>query len=232
MALNYKGVPYTQTYVSYPDIAPILRGLGVPPHPEGAAHVPYTLPAIWHPSYGAVMDSLPVAAQIEKQHPERPLFPSGNASYALAVAVDKIMRGAAFSAYTFLIPPIAEILDPRGREYYRRTRSATLNKPFEEIRPTDKVVIQDMKNKMKKEMTPILQMLKGPSGKTGLFIEGDQPSYADFIVVAFLIWFKYADETIWQELIALGDGEIKRLWDACYRWVEGQGENKEWEIPK
>ncbi|KAL4918808.1 hypothetical protein BDW62DRAFT_58043 [Aspergillus aurantiobrunneus] len=231
MSLNYKGIPYTQTYISYPDIAPLLRSLSVPPHPEGAAHTAYTLPAIQHSS-GALMDSLPIARYLEEQYPERPLFPSGNASHALAVAVDKLMRGVAFAAYTYIFPPIADILDARGREFYIRTRSATFGKPFEEIRPTDEVVIRGMIENMKKEMTPIVQMLKGGTGKTGPFFEGDQPGFADFILEGFLIWFKIANEGIWQELIELGDGEVKALWDACYPWVEGQGENKDWEIPQ
>lgn len=29
----------------------------------------------------------------------------------------------------------------------------------------------------------------------------------------------------------LGDGEIRALWNACLPWAEGQGENKDWEIP-
>ncbi|KAL4782040.1 hypothetical protein BJX76DRAFT_359290 [Aspergillus varians] len=237
IALNYKGIPYTQTYVSYPDIAPLLSGLSVPPHPEGTAHTAYTLPAICHPSVtsnpnGALMNSLPIARHLEEQFPERPLFPSGNASYALAVAVERIIGGVAFAVYTLVLPPVADILDPRGREFYRRTRSAVFGKPFEEIGPTDKAEIQEMLTKAKMEMAPIVQMLKGGNGKTGPFLEGDKPSYADFILEGYLFWFKTGNEKIWEELVGLEDGEVRALWDACYQWVEGQGENKDWEIPQ
>ncbi|KAL4901310.1 hypothetical protein BDW74DRAFT_85071 [Aspergillus multicolor] len=234
LILNYKGIPYTQTYVSYPDIAPLLKSLSVPPHPE-PAHTDYTLPTIVHPSVtstpsGALMDSLPIARHLEEHFPERPIFPSGDASYALAVSVNRVMRLVAFAVYKLVIVPIADILDPRGKEFYVRTRSAMFGKPLQEVRPTDEKEIKEMIEKAKTEMGTIVEMLKGKPGKTGPFFEGDKVGYADLLVMGFLIWFKVADEKIWQELIGLGDGVIKALWDACYQWVEGQGEAKAWEI--
>ncbi|KAL6231223.1 hypothetical protein BDW75DRAFT_248056 [Aspergillus navahoensis] len=216
LILNYKGISYTQTYVSYPDIAPLLKGLSVPPHPKGTAPFDYTLPAICHPSVkstpsGAMMNSLPIARHLEEYFPERPIFPSGDASYALAVAVNKLMGRVGFAVYRLVIVPIADILDPRGKEYYHRTRS-------------------EKWETAKTEMATIVQMLKGKTGKTGPFFEGNQAGYADFLVMAFLIWFKTADEKVWRAMIELGDGEVKALWNACYQWVEGQGENKDWKI--
>ncbi|KAI9374743.1 hypothetical protein BJX61DRAFT_256833 [Aspergillus egyptiacus] len=237
ITLNYKGIPYTQTYVSYPDIAPLLSGLSVPPHPEGTAPGAYTLPAICHPSIksnpsGALMNSLPIARHLEEQFPERTIFPSGDASYALAVGIDKLMMNVAVSGFALLIPPIANILDPRGREFFIRTRSspAMFGKPLSEVRPTDEGEIRALIEKMKKEMAPVLTMLKGKTGKSGPFFEGEKPGYADFVAVAYLIWVKVGDQKLWEELIALGDGELKALWDAVWPWVEGQGKDKDWEI--
>ncbi|KAL3432273.1 hypothetical protein BDV09DRAFT_174519 [Aspergillus tetrazonus] len=235
LILNYKGIPYTQTYVSYPDIAPLLKGLSVPPHPKGTAPFDYTLPAICHPSVkstpsGAMNDSLPIARHLEEHFPERPIFPSGDASYALAVAVNKLMGRVGFAVYKLVIVPIADILDPRGKEYYHRTRSEKWGMPFEEIRPTDEKQCQEMLETAKTEMAIIVRMLKGKTGKTGPFFEGEKAGYADFLVMAFLVWFRIADEKVWKALVELGDGEVKALWDACYQWVEGQGENKDWKI--
>ncbi|KAL4810191.1 hypothetical protein BDV18DRAFT_130481 [Aspergillus unguis] len=232
LALNYKGIPYTQTYVSYPDIAPLLKSLSVPPNPEGTASTAsWTLPAIQH-SGGAIMGSLPIARYLEKQFPERPLFPSGNVSYAIAVAVDRIMSLVGFALYELIVPRIKDILDPRAQEYYERTRSAMFGKPVADVRPTDEREIQQMIDKAKKEMMTIVEMLKGNSAKAGPFLEGEQPSYADFIVIAYLTWYKTADGNIWKQLIELGDGELRTLWDAVSPWVAGQGEDKEWDIPQ
>ncbi|KAJ5119703.1 hypothetical protein N7448_010372 [Penicillium atrosanguineum] len=30
-ALNFKGIPYTQSWISYPDIKPLITGLDLPP---------------------------------------------------------------------------------------------------------------------------------------------------------------------------------------------------------
>ncbi|KAL2860800.1 uncharacterized protein BJX67DRAFT_386302 [Aspergillus lucknowensis] len=239
IALNFKGIPYTQTYVSYPDIEPILRSLSVAPHPEGSL-LRYTLPAIVHPSVksnpsGALMDSLPIARHLEEHFPNTPtLFPSGNASYALAVAVNKIMSAAGRAGYTYLIPKIREILDPRAQEYYTRTRTSPgfFGKPLEEVSPQTEKELRDIVTNMKKELVPVVEMLKGKAGKTGPFFEGETPGYADLIYVAFMIWFKVADDKLWEELFGVGDGELKALWDAVYPWVEGQGEDKEWKVPQ
>jgi glutathione S-transferase len=86
MVLNFKAIPYTQSWICYPDIAPLFQALSVPPI-QGPAL--YTLPAIAHkatiPSTsGAMTDSMPIALHLDKIFPDPPLFPSGQASYILA----------------------------------------------------------------------------------------------------------------------------------------------------
>lgn len=69
MVLNYKGIPYTQTFISYPDIAPLLKKLEVPPNSKGML---YTLPGIVHKSsvasnpFGAMIDSFPIALHLDQ----------------------------------------------------------------------------------------------------------------------------------------------------------------------
>ncbi|KAL4937060.1 hypothetical protein BDV06DRAFT_80801 [Aspergillus oleicola] len=234
MVLNYKGIPYTQSYISYPDIAPLLRNLSVP---AGEGHVEYTLPAIIHPSVtsnpnGALMDSLPIAVHLDEQFPERPLFPNGNASYALAIAVEKIIYDASFVGVRLLLTAIKDELDPRGREFYVKTRTERFGKPLSEVRPTDEGEIREIIDNMKKAIKPIVQMLKGKDGKKGPFLEGETPSYADLVVQSYLTWFWLVEQGIWREVLELGDGEIKALWNACFPWIEGKGVDKEWEVPK
>ncbi|KAL4926994.1 glutathione S-transferase family protein [Aspergillus undulatus] len=236
LAMNYKGIPYTQSFISYPDIAPLLTSLSVPPHPEGGAHTAYTLPAIIHPSVtstptGALMDSLSIARHLDEQFPERPLFPSGDASYALAVAADRIMHDVAVVGYGLLFTAITDHLDPRGREYFIRTRAEMFGKPVAEMRPTDEERVK-LIEKMKEEMKPVVDILKGRDGKKGPFLEGQTLGYADLVVQSYLTWFKIVEKGIWRELIELGDGKVKAFWDACYPWVEGHGEDKDWEVPR
>ncbi|GES57612.1 glutathione S-transferase [Aspergillus terreus] len=234
MVLNYKRIRYTQSFISYPDIAPLLSHLAVQPHAQG---MPYTLPAIVHPSVssnpnGALMDSLAIAAHLDQTYPSPPLFPAGDASYALTLAVARLVSKVVAQCAPLVIPNVADLLDPRGREYFIKTRSARFGRPLSEVRPRDKDELRAMVDAAKAEFVPIAQMLLGRLGKRGPFFEGERPSYADFLVVSLLVWFERADRPLFEEFAALGDGAVRALWEACLPWVNGQGEEKEWPVPR
>ncbi|GIC86727.1 glutathione S-transferase family protein [Aspergillus udagawae] len=233
MVLNYKRIPYTQSWVSYPDIAPLLTSLAVPANPDGIA---YTLPTINHkPTVksnptGTLTESFAIACHLDQHYPTPSLFPSGDASYALTIAVGKLLSAAVGKARPLIVPNVADILDDRGREYFIKTRSAWFGKPLSEVRPRDPQQVKEATDELKKELEVLAQMLRGKVGKTGPFFEGDKPGYADFIVVSFLAWAERSDKELWRELLGAGQGEFKALWEACIPWVEGQGEEKDWPI--
>ncbi|EAW09382.1 glutathione S-transferase family protein [Aspergillus clavatus NRRL 1] len=236
IALNYKRIPYTQSWVSYPDIAPLLSSLAVPKSPTQTA---YTLPAITHDSVtsnptGTLMDSLAIAHHLEATFPTPPLFPSGDASYALALAVHKLISIAFSTARPLILPPVADFLDPRAQEYFVRTRSAAFGQPLADVRPRDPERVRALTADTLKDLEIVVQMLRGWEGKksNGPFFEGETAGYADFIVVAFLAWAERADQELWRAILGLGEGELERLWEACLPWVNGQGEEKEWPIPQ
>ncbi|RHZ65344.1 uncharacterized protein CDV56_108867 [Aspergillus thermomutatus] len=233
MVLNYKRIPYTQSWVSYPDIASLLSSLAVPASP---GRTPYTLPAICHKRTvksnptGTLMDSFAIACHLDQHYPTPSLFPSGDASYALTIAVSKLTGNVAAKARPLIIPNVAKFLDPKGREYFIKTRSASFGMPLSEVRPKDPQRLKEATDEIKKEMEVLAQMLRGRLGKKGPFFEGDRAGYADFIVVSFLAWCERADNELWRALLHVGEGEMKALWEACLPWVEGQGEEKDWPI--
>ncbi|KAE8373516.1 hypothetical protein BDV26DRAFT_285039 [Aspergillus bertholletiae] len=235
MVLNFKGIPYTQSYISYPDIAPLLSHYEVTPHTSG---VPYTLPAILHKSsidsnaHGAMQDSLPIATHLDQTFPSPPLFPSGDASYALALGVIKLIANVTQKGYVLLIPKTAKLLDPRGQEYFIKTRSVMFGKHLPEVYPKEESEVQETIKAVKEEMEPVARMLRGRPGKKGPFLEGENPGYADILIVSFLAWVEKVHGALFQELVSIGEGEVKALFDACLPWVEGQGETKDWDIPK
>ncbi|KAE8375831.1 hypothetical protein BDV26DRAFT_283117 [Aspergillus bertholletiae] len=239
LALNYKKIPYTQSFISYPDIAPVLRALSVPPN-QHVSQRPFTLPAIVDskriatPSSGALMDSFPIALHLDEQYPSPPLFPSGNASRVLALAVRKLMLNVAAPVLPLQLPAIAKILDPRGRDYFVRTRSEMFGQPLMSMLPNDMAAEENMIAQAVKEMEIIAQMLKTSDSLTesGDFLEGSRVGYADFTIVAVLAWFYRGERRIWRQLLQVGDGRVERLWDACQPWLDGQGEDVEWGIPE
>ena len=241
-ALNFKNVPYTQSWVSYPDIAPLMKSFGVPPNgtgmPPKGTGMPYTLPAIVHkPSIksnpaGAMMDSLPIVQHLDKLYPSPPLFPSGDASYALVLAVGKIASLMAPCFRNLVIPLVAGGLDPRGQEYFIRTRTEAYGKPLSEVRPTDEKTLTELWQLVETESATLLSMLKGREGKKGPFFEGETPGYADLFMSCHLAFFQRFDKELFEKFLALGEGQFRALYEACLPWLEGQGEELEWPIPE
>lgn len=200
--------------------------------------MPYTLPAIIHKSsitsnpHGAMMDSLPIVLHLDKAFPQNPLFPSGDASYALMLAVEKIAGGAAPALRSMILPRVPEKLDPRGQEYFIRTRSEWFGKPLAETLVTDEVEVKKLYELVEKEMQPVLDMLKGREGKKGPFFEGEKAGYVDLMLACRLAFIERFDTPLFEKTMALGNGELKALYEACRSWLEGQGEEKEWPIPQ
>ncbi|KAL2836951.1 hypothetical protein BJY01DRAFT_48389 [Aspergillus pseudoustus] len=233
--LNYKRIPYTQSFISYPDIAPLLKDrLGLPPNASGG--IPHTLPAIIHrPSvtsnpHGAVSDSLPIALHLDSAFPDPPLFPSGHASYALYLAVERILAGFESGYRPFIVPRVAEKLDPRGQAYFVETRSKALGRPLADVRPKPHETerINQLWAGIEKEALTLISMLKGREGeKDGVFFEGDRPGFADILVACHLAFIERFDKELFGRIVALKDGELKELYKAAVPWLEGQGEDRQ-----
>ncbi|KAJ5726360.1 Glutathione S-transferase-like protein ustS [Penicillium malachiteum] len=232
--LNFKNIPYTQSWISYPDIKPFTQGLGLEANPTGYK---WTLPAIIHDSVtsnpnGAMMDSLPIVQHLDKVFPEPPLFPSGDASYALLLAVQRLTIGLGPAIRSIIIPTVPEYLDPRGQEYFVRTRSESFGKPLAEVRPTDPAEIQELWESVEKSSGPLLDVLKGREGKKGPFFEGEKAGCVDLFFVSTLAFLHRFAPDLWEKFMAFGDGEFRVLWNVCSPWLEGQGEEKEWPVPQ
>lgn len=204
--------------------------------------MPYTLPAIIHkhPSItaknpsGAMNDSLPIALHLDEAFPAPeypPLFPSGDASYALALAVQRILGDAIGKCYMLIMPKVADILDDRGSKYFHETRAKRFGKPLPELLPKTAEAVQAVWDDLKKELGVLEEMLRGKKNKEGPFLEGTKPGYADLLIVAWLAWFERTDKETFEVLMGIGDGAFRKLWDASLPWVNGQGEEKEWPIP-
>jgi glutathione S-transferase len=209
--------------------------------PPQSGLLEYTLPAIVHktsistnPS-GALNDSLPIAVYLDEAFPapQYPaLFPSGDASYALVVAVEKIVRAAIMSkAFPLVLPNVAEFLDDKGKQYFQETRKVWFQKTLTELRPKNEEAAQSLREEFKEELSVFGEMLKGKKGKEGPFLEGSKPGYADLVIAANLGFFERADKETFEALLDVGDGAFRKLWDACLPWVNGQGEDREWAVP-
>lgn len=213
----------------------MTKGLELGPNETGT---PYTLPAIIHKSSvtsnpnGAMMDSLPIVMHLDKTFPSPPLFPSGDASYALLVAVSKITSAMGPAIRSLIIPRVADYMDPRGKDYFIETRSQSFGKPLSEVRPTNQETIDELWKQLETEAVVLVKMLKGRDGKKGPFFEGETPGYVDLFLACHFAFFERIDPESFDRLMAIGDGEFKALWEACKPWMNGQGEEQEWTVPQ
>lgn len=177
------------------------------------------------------MDSLQIALHLDKSFPSPPLFPCGDTSYTLALAVSESLTNVVSHIYQLGVSKAPDILDKRGRDYFVESRSEIFGIPFDEIRPQDEGKVKEMEAAALKELEGLVRILKGKEGKQGVFFEGEKPGYADFLVVALLAWFERVDKVLWNKLVGVSGGELRALWDVCVLWLDGQGEEREWQIP-
>lgn len=125
---------------------------------------------------------------LEDVFPSPSLFPSGNASYALALATHKVISNVVQAAQELVIPNVAPILDERGREYFNETRIRQAASRGATQKEEGQIL--ERKNAVLKELSVIIGMLEGKRDKSGPFFEGKKISYADFCIVCYLAWFQ------------------------------------------
>lgn len=242
--LNYKGIPYKQSWISYPDIAPISKSLEIPA--QTGSSIQYTLPAIIHkPSitanpHGAMYDSFPIALHLDKTFsaPQYPsIFPNGQASITLAVAVEEMFMPFLRKTATILFPGIQDILDDRGAKYFEATRVPNFQrkhphiKTLADMKPKSEKEMDEMAAEAKKELQVYDELLAGAGENKGPFFEGDKPSFADMMLAVHLAWVERAAPEFFAKILDAGNGSIRKHWEASQSFLEGQGETVEWDVP-
>ncbi|KAL9631284.1 MAG: hypothetical protein Q9204_004302, partial [Flavoplaca sp. TL-2023a] len=116
LVLNYKSLPYRTHWLEFPEIAPHLQPLGIPPNTQGK---PYTVPTIHLPSSPShhdgeyIMDSKAIAIALEAKYPEPPLH------------LDASELARAEELWMQLLRPLVGVFGPR-------VNSTLLNEPSKE----------------------------------------------------------------------------------------------------
>ncbi|CAE6394512.1 hypothetical protein BN14_04703 [Rhizoctonia solani AG-1 IB] len=212
LTLNYKRLPYRVEYVSYPDIAPKLKELGVRTT-DPAPFIAYTLPMIADPSPDPngkptyVVESFDIAVYLDKTYPapQYPaVFPPGTRAIQ-KITTDLFMNEVGYALLPSLVPLTARpgFLDERGREHFLKTREQY----FKTI-PADTSVGSkfwgDAHEKWQWFGTTLDLNEEGP------FVMGKQISFADFAVGGILFFVRHVE-----------GGEMKK-WKAIAEWQGGQ----------
>lgn len=250
-------IPYTEQFISYPDIAPLLKSYNVPQDPEEEA---WTLPAIYHPESlkgkvpgdAILSDSIKIAHHLDALYPSAPVhaFPEPKAeSEALWTESHHLLRGFISQirgkGYRLLMPRIPGILDERGAVYFIRTRTEDHpqklsplewgSKDAEDDWATMRPFVEDYNAYLLRKRTEAEAAGKGK----GPFLWGQTVSMGDIYLVAVLVWFQAAGQELLDRLMAIGEAEgktspMRDVWDAFEEkgWLKGQGEERVIEVRK
>ncbi|KAK4240103.1 hypothetical protein C8A03DRAFT_42308 [Achaetomium macrosporum] len=241
LALNFKGVPYSTRWVALPDIAPVRSSLGVPPCRKFADGSDFfTLPIIEDPATGSrVGDSFDIAVYLQKTYPnsgDGDLFPPQTLDYVFA--------------HDGLLVPLSDCRQSEFPEYARFNQNVdaaftshvqlgVLGFPFDPAtaeatkaefvrragvrRWEDFVLVGEAREKVKdsfrKTLGGLARLFRRDT--SGPFLLGTRPSYADFIVGAWLRMMRVTlPESEWEELRSWHEGVFGKLHDALEAYAE------------
>ena len=213
LVLNYKAIPYKTTWLEYPSIAPTFTALGIPPNDPALNPTPYSIPAVRLPDGRYIMDSLAIATEIEKLHPEKPLRLDAQVLGEVMAVVPEVMgpmRGVVMPGSA------AKLLNPESKAYFEETREKRFGMPLEEL--ARKEGGDEAYEKARPAFRKLGELLE-KNGKGGPFFLGEEASFVDFVVVGLLEFMRRIEEGILERVVGMEPG-LGRLYEACKPWLE------------
>ncbi|KAL7908182.1 hypothetical protein GGI35DRAFT_55534 [Trichoderma velutinum] len=242
LALNFKGVPYSTSWVGMPDIAKVRRSLGESAGRKFADDTDfYTLPMIRDAATGSIVsDSFDIAVYLQRTYPDSgagDLFPTQTLDFtftppfALAVPLSERADGgfpeyyrfntnvdAVFTTHTLLMTSSMP-LDPATAEETKAefVRRAGVNS-WDDFALTSEAR-QKLMESFQGALGDLAKLFLENTG--GPFLLGQRASYADLIVDA---WLRMAQVCLpkseWEEVRCWYDGVFGRLHDALDIFAE------------
>ncbi|KAI9374361.1 hypothetical protein BJX61DRAFT_532472 [Aspergillus egyptiacus] len=240
LALNFKGVPYSTSWVALPDVAKVRCELGVPACRKFADGTDfYTLPIIHDTATNSkVGDSFDIAAYLQKTYPESgagDLFPPQTLDYEfnsdILIPLSECRNSdfpeyakfnmnvdAAFTIHVQLtlqnFPFDPATAEASKAEFVRRA-GVSRWEDFELVGEAREKVMDSFRNTLGGLAKLFLRDTSGP------FLLGTRASYADLIVGAWLRMFCVGlPESEWEEVRSWHGGIFGQLHDALEAYAE------------
>lgn len=213
VALTFKGLTFKTEWLQLPDIEPRLKEIGAEPTSTGKdGSPPYTVPVIHDHSTGRIVsDSMRIARYLDETYPDRPaLFPHG--VYAPIEMFDAyFFPTAILPGIELIIYGTMERTSPRCAEHMRRTRDKAFMARVAELAPPNPKR-GPLLAAAKDGFSKVARILSANGGESPFFY-GNTLSYADIIVVAYLLWIRAS--------LGVESHECKEIeeWDNG-RWVK------------
>ncbi|KAG8863253.1 hypothetical protein FRB96_008744 [Tulasnella sp. 330] len=225
LVLNYKGAPYRTEWVSYPDIEPTFKKLGIPPSMKkpynGKDH--YTCPSIvdYTVTPAKPLTESRVIAQYldekyasEEQHGPK-LFPDGTEEAQLAF-IKEFESGIARDIAPLCIGGVPALLgDTRGVEYFCETREKIFGKPLPEFFPAGSLERKEAWDTFRKDLDELAVTYDKNKEGSGEYAFGKHITYVDMVVVAAFLYARFTP-------VDRDGPEVKCVWDIVKTWNEGR----------
>ncbi|KAF5137836.1 Glutathione S-transferase-like protein ustS [Metarhizium anisopliae] len=211
MLLNFKGLDYKTEWTEYEDIKPKVQ-----PHlPPNESGTPYTIPTVILPDNTWIMDSRKIANHMEKSHPQ----PSVHLDSPILPKVEQLTSDVFYHLLAVCVARIpVNLLNSHSADYWYTTRGEAVGMP-----------VGEFKKKYGGEVAysgaePFLQKITAllRDNDAGPFFMGSTVSYADFVWVSALVFFKRVDEDIYRQVLQrTGDKSVHvKLVEACEPWLQ------------
>lgn len=160
------------------------------------------------------MESGTIAAALEKEFPSPPLHLDSPVLPKVEALMPKIMQPLG-PVYMPRVP--RDLLNERSASYFSRTREARFGMPLDELERSEKGGETAWENASPhiRELADLLKENGGP------FFMGKTVSYADFIVVGSLQFWKRLsyDGDLFDRLMCI-DHSFLKLYEACAEWLK------------
>lgn len=248
-ALNFKRLPFTTHFVDFIDVdfidvEPLCKRIGAKPSiivPSPTPGEPplkqiYTVPVIYDPkTKKAISESLAVAEYLDATYPNEAEHPrlikrgTLGLTRAFAKSIDTLLIPPVIP---FLLPPTFPIVLERSREYFRSSREPYFGgKKLEDVIPTGNEKVAGLK-----KVEEAFRVFAGwydanpyatsdeLANAPNLWLMGTEPSYADLILAAYVMWMKkvWGEESEeWKRVSSWNGGRWESLLDGC-RIFEGE----------
>ncbi|KZS96514.1 hypothetical protein SISNIDRAFT_407213 [Sistotremastrum niveocremeum HHB9708] len=219
-ALNFKGLPHKTHWVEYPDIEQTMKGIGAAPtdkRDDGSDH--YTCPVISDPTSGTapavVSDSWDIALYLDKAYPSAPLlFPKGTVILQ-EVYIQKLNQLVLSPVMRLLISFMPTHLNPHSAEYFTRTREEWVGKKIDDFCPAGPEREKAL-DQMKEGLGKLAGLLdKYDGGAERMFVSGEEPVFADFVLASTFEWAKIVgEEEVWSKVKSWHGGRWERFLNA------------------
>ncbi|KAK5681447.1 hypothetical protein LTS10_005977 [Elasticomyces elasticus] len=214
LALNYKRIPYTTTWLSHPEVEATVKQLGIPPNASGLLGTRYTVPVVRLPNGEHIMESAAIAERLEKVYPEPSLHLDTGLHNTAAAAVGK----TGFALLPVFMPRVVRTMIVESSvPWVREARQKAFGMSLEELEAAKGG--ERAWEAAKPGFVELRNLISDHKRDEGPFILGSVVSYADFVVVAALEGFQRIGRDIFDRLVSEVDG-LAALHEACSQWTK------------